>query len=93
MVEKNKIYRAAIIDYTAEGFGTARVQDMVVFVPGTAVGDQCDIRITRVTSRMAYGRIERIVVPSKHRIRPACPLAGKCGTSATRRSCAPSRKK
>ena len=79
MVEKNKIYRAAIIDYTAEGFGTARVQDMVVFVPGTAVGDQCDIRITRVTSRMAYGRIERIVVPSKHRIRPACPLAGKCG--------------
>lgn len=79
MVEKNKIYRAAITDYTAEGAGTARIHDIVVFVPHAAVGDQCDIRITRVTSRMAYGRIEKIVVPSKHRVPPACPLAGKCG--------------
>ena len=79
MVEKNKIYRAAITSYSTEGMGMARIQDMVVFVPGTAAGDQCDIRITRVASRMAYGRAERIVVPSKHRITPACPLAGKCG--------------
>ena len=79
MVEKNKVYRTAITDYSTEGMGIARVQDMVVFIPGGAVGDQCDIRITRVSSRMAYGRMERIVVPSKHRITPACPLAGKCG--------------
>ncbi len=79
MVEKNKIYRAAIFDYSTEGLGIARVHDMIVFVPGTAAGDQCDIRITRVNSRIAYGRLERLVVPSKHRITPACPLAGKCG--------------
>lgn len=79
MVEKNKIYRAAVTDYTAEGMGVARIQDIAVFVPGTAAGDQCDIRITKVTSRMAYGRAERIVVPSKHRIAPGCPLAGRCG--------------
>lgn len=79
MVEKNKVYRAAVTGYTAEGMGVARVQDMAVFVPGTAAGDQCDIRITKVASRMAYGRVERVVVPSKHRIRPECPLAGRCG--------------
>lgn len=79
MVEKNKIYRAAITDYTADGMAVARIQDMAVFMPGGAVGDQCDIKIVKVTSRLAYGRIERIVVPSKHRVEPACPLASKCG--------------
>lgn len=79
MVEKNKVYRAAVTGYTAEGMGVARIHEMAVFIPGTAAGDQCDIRITKVASRMAYGRVERIVVPSKHRIPPECPLAGKCG--------------
>lgn len=79
MVEKNKVYRAAVTGYTAEGMGVARMQDLAVFVPGTAAGDQCDIRITKVLRRMAYGRVERILVPSKYRIQPECPLAGKCG--------------
>lgn len=79
MVEKNKVYRAAVTGYTAEGMGVAHIQDMAVFLPGTAAGDQCDVRITKVTKRMAYGRVERIVVPSKHRVEPECPLAGRCG--------------
>ncbi|MDY3619396.1 23S rRNA (uracil(1939)-C(5))-methyltransferase RlmD [Agathobaculum sp.] len=76
---KNKIYRAQIIDYTADGTGVARVGGRAVFVPRTAVGDQCDIRITKVGKTVAFGRLEELVVPSKHRIEPACPKGGVCG--------------
>lgn len=78
-VQKNKIYRAEIVDYTADGSGVARVEGMAVFVPNTAVGDQCDIRIVKVNQRMAFGRLERVIIPSRDRIEPACPVAGKCG--------------
>jgi|GEM_PF-6791740 len=32
-IQKNKIYRAEIVDYTAEGSGVARIEGMAVFVP------------------------------------------------------------
>ena len=47
-MEKNKIYRAEIIAYAGDGSSIARIHDMVVFVPGGAVGDQCDIRIVKI---------------------------------------------
>ncbi len=78
-MEKNKIYRAEIIGYSGDGSSIARIHDMVVFIPGGAVGDQCDIRIVKIAKKYAYGRIERIIISSKHRIEPECPYAVKCG--------------
>ena len=78
-MEKNKIYRAEIIAYAGDGSSIARIHDMVVFVPGGAVGDQCDIRIVKIAKNYAFGRIERIFIKSKHRIEPECPHASKCG--------------
>ena len=78
-MEKNKIYRAEIIGYTSDGSSVARIHNMVVFVPGGAVGDHCDIRIVKITKSHAYGRIERVFIPSRHRIQPDCPQAAKCG--------------
>ena len=59
-LQKNKVYRAEIIDYTTDGSGVARIEGMAVFVPNTAVGDQCDIRIVKVNKKMAFGRLEKI---------------------------------
>lgn len=78
-MEKNKIYRAEIVGYSGDGSSIARIHDMVVFVPGGAVGDQCDIRIVKIAKHYAFGRIERIIIRSKHRIEPECPYATKCG--------------
>lgn len=78
-LQKNKIYRTEFTGYTAEGAAVARIDGMAVFVPGGAVGDQCMVKIVKVTKRLAFGRIERILVRSKHRIEPDCPHAGKCG--------------
>lgn len=78
-MEKNKIYRAEIVGYSSDGAAVARIHDVVVFVPGGAVGDQCDIRIVKIAKNHAFGRIERIIVSSKYRIHPECPYAAKCG--------------
>ena len=78
-LQKNKVYRCQITDYTADGTGLAKIEGRAVFVPRTAVGDQCDVRIVKVTKNVAFGRVEKIIVPSAQRTAPACPVADKCG--------------
>ena len=56
-MKKNEIYEAEIIDYTTEGSGICRIDGMAVFVPNTAVGDRCEIRIVKTEKRFAYGRM------------------------------------
>ncbi len=56
-VEEGKVYEAKIEDIGREGDGLARIQNFVVFIPGTKVGDQVKVRITRVLRRMAFGEV------------------------------------
>ncbi len=56
-VEEGKVYDAKIEDLGREGDGLARIQNFVVFVPGTKVGDQVKVRITRVLRRMAFAEV------------------------------------
>ncbi len=58
-VEEGKVYEAKIEDIGREGDGLARIQNFVVFVPGTKIGDQVKIRITKVHRRMAFGEVIR----------------------------------
>ncbi len=56
-VEEGKVYEATIEDLGREGDGLARIENFVVFVPGTKIGDRVKIRITRVLRRMAFGEV------------------------------------
>ncbi|HEY7587691.1 MAG TPA: TRAM domain-containing protein [Thermoplasmata archaeon] len=56
-VEEGKVYEATIEDIGREGDGLARIQNFVVFVPGTKIGDQVKIKITKVHRRMAFGEV------------------------------------
>ena len=56
-IEEGKVYEAKIEDIGREGDGIARIQNFVVFVPGTKIGDQVKIRITRVGRRMGFGEV------------------------------------
>ena len=76
---KNKIYRCQITDYTLDGTGFAKIEGRAVFVPRTAGGDQCDVRIVKVTKNVAFARMEKLTVPSAARITPACPAASTAG--------------
>ncbi len=56
-VEEGKVYDAKIEDIGREGDGLARIQNFVVFVPGTKIGDQVKVKITKVHRRMAFGEV------------------------------------
>lgn len=61
------------------GHFVARHEGMVLFVRHAISGELVDVRITEVAKR--YARADTITVhrPSPHRVRPPCPIAGRCG--------------
>ncbi len=83
-MNKNEIITLTIGGITNEGCGLGKDDGFVVFVPYTAVGDVCEVRILKVLKNCAYGRIERIITPSPDRITPDCTSYGKCGGCAFR---------
>jgi len=78
-MEKNKEYQLKIEGYTAEGAGVARLEGMVVFVPGTARGDLCTVRIVKVLRTHAFGKLMEVLEPGPGRVTPDCPVYDKCG--------------
>lgn len=79
-MKKNDIIRLTITDMTADGSGVGRADDgTVVFVPDTAVGDVCDVRILKVRKTVSYGKIESIVTKSDDRVEPKCKVSARCG--------------
>ncbi len=78
-LNKDEIYVADIFDMTFEGKGTAKVNDIVVFVDNAVVGDKVKIKLTKVKKRYAFGRIVEVLEYSKHRVKPACDVYKYCG--------------
>ncbi len=70
----------ALIESVAfKGYGVARVDGKVVFVPYTATGDKVWVEILEERKTYSMGRLDRIVDPSPWRVNPPCPYFGTCG--------------
>jgi predicted RNA-binding protein with TRAM domain len=54
-VEVGKVYDLEITDTSKRGEGVAKVEGLVVFVPGAKPGQKLKVRITRVSQRFAIG--------------------------------------
>jgi len=68
-----------ITNLNDDGDGVGRWSDRVVFVPDTVPGDRALVRLVRVKPQYAYGKLQKLLEPSSHRIRPSCIVADKCG--------------
>ena len=68
-----------ITDIGSEGNAIARVDDMVLFVPGMIPGDVVDVRVTRKRKRYMEGTAVAVTSPSPDRIKPPCRHFGVCG--------------
>ncbi|MGL5080577.1 MAG: 23S rRNA (uracil(1939)-C(5))-methyltransferase RlmD [Microcoleaceae cyanobacterium] len=68
-----------VTDLSDEGNGVGRYQDRVVFVPDTVPGDRILVKLIQVKPQFAVARLEELLEPSEHRIRPRCIVADKCG--------------
>jgi len=62
-----------------KGYGVARIQDKVIFIPHTVTGDEAWIETIKEKKRYSMGRLLRIVEPSPWRVTPPCPSFGECG--------------
>ena len=77
--KKNATLTLEITGYTAEGMGVARWEGLVVFVPGTILGERWEVQLLKVKTNVAWGRAVRLLAPSPERVELDCPLAGRCG--------------
>lgn len=50
-----------------------------VFVSGAVPGDVVEAELTQTGRSFSKARTTKVLDPSVHRVRPACPLAGMCG--------------
>lgn len=61
------------------GAGVAKIDNYVVFIPGTVPGDRAAVRIVRREKRFGYGELVAIEEASPYRVDPPCPHFDRCG--------------
>lgn len=77
--QQGQLVEVTITDLNDTGEGVGRLGGRVIFVPDTVTGDRVLVRLVRVKSNYAHGKLHQLLEPSPHRIRPNCIVADKCG--------------
>lgn len=84
-LQKNQLLTLRIERLSNDGSGVARSPEgETVFVPGTAPGDEAQVRIVKDCKRYAFGILDKLLTPSPNRIPVDCPAAGPCGGCSLR---------
>jgi len=50
-------YSVKIVEVSRRGDGIARIKGFIIFIPGTNVGDEVRVKITKVGRRYAIGEV------------------------------------
>ncbi len=78
-MKKNDLIELKITAMSSEGSGIGRYEGFAVFVPLSAVGDELVVKILKVKSNCAFGKIERFITLSSARCEADCEVFSKCG--------------
>ncbi len=78
-MKKNDVINLKINDVNIEGVGIGRHENMVVFVPSAAIGDNLRVKIIKLSKNYVVGKIEEILSSSPDRISSDCNYYPKCG--------------
>ena len=81
---KNNIYETNIIDNGINGEGIAKIDGFTIFIPGTIKGEKAKVKILKVLSSHAFGKLEEMLEKSEYRKEPDCRIFNKCGGCAMR---------
>lgn len=81
-LKKNDVIDVKIEKLVYGGMGLARYgsENFVVFVRNSVVDDVLKVKITNINKKFAHSEIIEIIEPSKHRIKPLCPIFNACGS-------------
>lgn len=79
MVEKNEYYEVTFTDMTHDGMGICKIDGFPIFVPNALKGEQAQIKITKVQTRLGFGRLIMLINKSPYRKEPICDHFSDCG--------------
>lgn len=79
MLKKNDIIDVEIIDNGSNFEGIAKQDGIVIFVPGAIITEKVRVKIIKVTTSYAIGKIEEILVKSSYRKEAFCEVFESCG--------------
>lgn len=79
LVKKNEVYTIDITGMTHEGQGVGRIDNFTVFVDGPIEGEKVEIKIIKVKTSYAIGKLLKVLEPSADRTEPFCPSYKRCG--------------
>ena len=97
-LQKNQLLTLRIERLSSDGSGVAHSPEgEAVFVPGTAPGDEAQVRIVKDCGRYAFGILDKLLTlrltASRWTVLSPAPAAGAaCGTWTTPPSCGPNRR-
>ncbi|EKQ70223.1 23S rRNA (uracil-5-)-methyltransferase RumA [Leptolyngbyaceae cyanobacterium JSC-12] len=77
--QQGELIEVETTDLSDSGDGVGRYEQRVVFVPDTVTGDRALVRLVHVKPQYAQGKLQELLEPSPHRVRPKCIVADKCG--------------
>ncbi len=70
-----QIYKIKINNIAFGGDGVGRVDNEVCFVPGTAIGEFVEVKITKEKKSFLRAKLLKVIDPSPERIEVVCPYA------------------
>ena len=78
-MQKNDLFELEITDIGTDGEGIGHHEGMTYFVKDACIGDKILAKAMKLKKNYGYARVQEILVPSKDRVTPACPVARQCG--------------
>lgn len=78
-IKKNNDYEVVIEDLTMSGEGVGKIDGYALFVKDTIPGDVVIAKAIKLKKNYGYGRLMKVITPSKDRVEAQCPVAKACG--------------
>ncbi len=75
----NEEYEVTIIDEDNIGNGIAKIDNFVIFIKNTLIGEILKIKLTKINKNYAIGEVLSFIKKSDKRINPICPYYNLCG--------------
>lgn len=86
-ISKNEEYIVDIVDNGFSGEGIAKIDGFTVFVPNLLKGEKAKIKILKVVSSHAFGKVVEILEKDDKRQEVDCDTFYKCGGCSLRYAC------
>ena len=68
-----------IVDLSHDGLGVAKADGFAIFIAGALIGEVVICNITKLNKGFGQANLLEIVSKSPNRVKPICPIFGKCG--------------